>query len=46
VADPRTDQALIDWLWAGPPAADVAEVEVIEVDLEQIDDVPVGFSTG
>jgi acylphosphatase len=46
VAEPRSVQALIDWLWAGPPAADVAEVEVIEVDLEQIDDVPVGFSTG
>lgn len=46
VAEPDAVQAFIDWLWKGPPAAQVASVEVIEVDLEELTDVPVGFQTG
>lgn len=46
VAEPRSVQALIDWLWQGPPAADVSGVEVIELELDALNDVPVGFSTG
>jgi acylphosphatase len=37
--------ALIDWLWRGPPAAEVKAVEVQEIPLEELDDVPVGFAT-
>jgi len=46
VAEPNAVQALIDWLWQGPPAAHVAQVEVVEVPLEDLGDVPVGFATG
>ncbi|HEY6643456.1 acylphosphatase [Povalibacter sp.] len=37
--------SLIDWLSIGPASAQVASVEVREVDLDTIDDVPVGFAT-
>lgn len=46
VAEPGAVQTLIDWLWQGPPAAQVSGVDVIEVELEELTDVPVGFSTG
>ena len=46
VAEPNAIQKLIDWLWQGPPAAHVTHVEVIEVSLEDLGDVPVGFATG
>lgn len=43
VAEPAAAQALIDWLWTGPPAAQVTDVQVAEVDLATLDEVPVGF---
>ncbi len=46
VAEPHAAQALIDWLWKGPPAAQVTAVDVIELELDRLDDVPVGFGTG
>jgi acylphosphatase len=42
---PAVDQ-LIEWLWKGPPAAQVSNVEVLALSLEQIEDLPVGFGTG
>ncbi|HKE94581.1 MAG TPA: acylphosphatase [Povalibacter sp.] len=38
-------QSLIDWLAVGPPAAQVAAVEVREVVLEELGSVPAGFAT-
>lgn len=46
LAEPHAVHALIDWLWRGPPAAQVENVEVIEVAPDEIDDLPVGFGTG
>jgi acylphosphatase len=46
VAEPEAIQTLIDWLWRGPPAAQVANVEVIELALDELEDVPVGFGAG
>jgi acylphosphatase len=37
--------ALIEWLWQGPPAAHVLNVEVSEVDIGELGDVPVTFAT-
>jgi acylphosphatase len=45
VAAPPAAHALIDWLWRGPPAADVKAVEVQEISPESLGDVPVGFAT-
>jgi acylphosphatase len=36
---------LIDWLRRGPPAARVSEVAIEELDLESLQDIPVGFAT-
>jgi acylphosphatase len=38
-------ERLIDWLKRGPPAARVNEVVVEELDLESLNDVPVGFAS-
>lgn len=46
VGEPGAVQALVDWLWQGPPAAHVIEVEVTEIDTEALGSVPVGFVTG
>lgn len=43
VGSAEATQALIDWLWRGPPAADVADVEVSEVPLAELSGVPSGF---
>ncbi|HMN43463.1 MAG TPA: acylphosphatase [Povalibacter sp.] len=45
VGDATAVVSLIDWLAIGPPAAHVSNVDVIELDLDAIDDVPVGFAT-
>ena len=37
---------LIEWLSKGPPAARVQTVEVQELELDEIGNVPVGFATG
>jgi acylphosphatase len=45
VAEPHAVQSLIDWLWQGPPAAQVSDVQVLELQIDELDDVPVGFGT-
>jgi acylphosphatase len=45
VGEPNAARALIEWLSKGPPAARVKSVEVHEVQLDDLDDVPVGFAT-
>lgn len=46
VGEPQAIQGLIDWLWQGPPAADVKQVEVQELSLEALGELPVGFGKG
>jgi len=45
VGEPGAVKALIDWLAKGPPAARVASIEVQELQLEEIEKLPVGFGT-
>lgn len=45
VGEPQAVQSLLDWLWRGSPAAQVKFVEVQELPLDDLDDVPVGFAT-
>ena len=45
VGEPEAVQSLLDWLWRGSPAAEVKFVEVQELTLEALDDVPVGFAS-
>lgn len=44
VGEPQAVQGLLDWLWRGSPASDVKLVEVQELALEALDDLPVGFA--
>jgi acylphosphatase len=44
VGEPEAVHALVEWLWRGSPASEVMAVEVEEVSLEELDDVPVGFA--
>lgn len=37
---------LCDWLWIGPPSAEVVRVEVTDVALESLHPVPADFSKG
>jgi len=46
VGEPHAVQGFIKWLWQGPPAAQVTNVEVVELVAEELDHVPVGFGTG
>jgi acylphosphatase len=45
VGEPVAVASLIEWLYFGPPAAKVTKVDVQELALEEVDDVPVGFAT-
>ena len=45
VGEPHAVQSLLDWLWRGSPGSEVKFVEVRELSLEDLDDVPVGFAT-
>lgn len=45
VGEPAAVRSLIGWLAVGPPAAQVADVDVQDVTLDEILDVPVGFAT-
>jgi acylphosphatase len=45
VGDVRAVESLIDWLWTGPPSARVSTVDVQEIELERLGNVPVGFAT-
>jgi acylphosphatase len=42
VGAPLAAQALIDWLWIGPPSAHVTQVDV---QTEALGEVPTGFTT-
>lgn len=44
VGEPQAVQALIEWLWRGSPASEVKAVEVQEVSLDELGDLPVGFA--
>ena len=44
VGEPQAVQSLLDWLWRGPPASDVKLVEVRELSLDDLEDIPVGFA--
>lgn len=44
VGEPEAVHALVQWLWRGSPASEVTAVEVEELSLEELDDVPVGFA--
>lgn len=43
VGEPQAVQELLDWLWRGSPASEVKLVEVQELALEELEDLPVGF---
>lgn len=45
LGEPERVQALVDWLWIGPPTARVTDVSVESPDLESLADLPVGFTT-
>lgn len=45
VGEPQAVQSLLDWLWRGSPAAEVKFVDVQELPLDDVVDVPVGFAT-
>ena len=45
IGEPQAVQSLLDWLWRGSPGSEVKFVEVREVPLEDLGNVPVGFAT-
>lgn len=46
VGEPAAVGSLIEWLASGPPAAHVADVEVREIDIGALGEVPVGWGKG
>ncbi len=44
IGEPGAVQALLEWLWQGPPAAHVKQVEVHELSPDEVTDLPVGFA--
>ena len=44
VGEPQSVQGLLDWLWRGSPASEVKLVEVQELALDDLEDLPVGFA--
>lgn len=44
VGEPEAVRALLDWLWRGPPASEVKLVEVRELSLDDLEQVPAGFA--
>lgn len=45
VGEPAAAEQLIEWLHRGPPSARVTGVEVQELRLEDVGEVPIGFAT-
>jgi acylphosphatase len=45
VGEPHSVARLIEWLRVGPPAAQVTTVEVEELELDALKNVPAGFAT-
>jgi acylphosphatase len=46
VGEPKAVEVLVEWLWRGPPAAHVANVEVQHVDPGTLGELPATFTTG
>jgi acylphosphatase len=44
VGEPPAVQSLLDWLWRGPPASEVKLVEVREVPLDELGELPTDFA--
>lgn len=45
VGDENSVAALLAWLWRGSPAAHVTQVDVVEGSLDELEHVPVGFTS-
>jgi acylphosphatase len=45
VGEPAAVDALIEWLWRGPPAAHVQDVQSTEIALSDLGALPSGFGT-
>jgi len=43
VGEPQAVQGLLDWLWRGSPASEVTFVDIQELTLEELEDLPAGF---
>jgi acylphosphatase len=43
--DPAAVEALCEWLWQGPPAAEVRRVDVESLSSSALPGLPIGFST-
>jgi acylphosphatase len=46
IGEPAAVALLIDWLRMGPPAASVSDVEIQELELDTLQQIPAGFATG
>jgi acylphosphatase len=46
IGEPQALEVLIEWLWRGPPAADVTNVEVEPLELSALGEIPTSFITG
>jgi acylphosphatase len=44
VGEQAAVQSLVDWLWRGSPASEVTAVDVRELSLEDLDQLPAGFA--
>jgi acylphosphatase len=45
VGEPAAVDALVAWLWHGPPAAHVQDVQCADVTLGDLGEIPGGFGT-
>jgi acylphosphatase len=45
VGERHATQRLTEWLHRGPPSARVDAVEIVELNLDELENVPVGFAT-
>lgn len=45
IGPPDRVQAMIDWLWIGSPSSHVTGVDVEDVDIASLANMPVGFGT-
>ena len=45
VGEPAAVDALVEWLWRGPPAAHVQDVQCTDLDLGDLGELPAGFSS-
>jgi acylphosphatase len=44
VGEPPAVQGLLEWLWRGSPASEVKLVEVRELAIEDLEELPAGFA--